>query len=82
MRQADDVGGGDVRVLLEHLERGELGALAGGQHRGREHGDRRVLEARIGHALRLAREAIGHGLRILVGIAGRQEQRLAGLAML
>ena len=47
-----------------------------------EHGDSRVLEPRIGHALRFACKAVGDRLRIVVSIAGGQEQGLARLAML
>ncbi len=47
-----------------------------------EHGDGRVLEARIGHPRSLAREPVGDGLRVVIGIARGEEQRFAGLAML
>ncbi len=47
-----------------------------------QHGDSGVLEARIGHAVRLAREPRRDGGGIVVGIAAGQEQRLAGFALL
>ena len=47
-----------------------------------QHRNGRVLQTRIGHALRVTCKPVCHGLRVIIGVTGCEEQRFAGLSVL